>query len=118
VSFRPTDRLTDLSIDGQRADATNPDHARELERMREHTRAIERARGTWSRRGLPGVSRDWSEWSPSAGTTTETRAPRSIETYDAYARYVAKRDKTTRGARRLLRARDGTEAREEDVSIE
>ena len=87
----------------QRADSTNPEHARELERMRAHTRAIERASGTWSRRGLPGVSRDWSEWTPRA--TAETRAPRSNETYDAYARYVERRDAKTRGARRLLLAR-------------
>ena len=75
--------------------------------MRAHTRAIERASGTWSRRGLPGVSRDWSEWTPRA--TAETRAPRSNETYDAYARYVERRDAKTRGARRLLLARGEAE---------
>ena len=37
--------------------------------------------------------------------TAETRAPRSNETYDAYARYVERRDAKTRGARRLLLAR-------------
>ena len=82
-------------------------HARELERVRAHTRAIERASGTWSRRGLPGVSRDWSEWRPRA--SAETRAPRSNETYDAYARYVERRDAKTRGARRLLLARGEAE---------
>ena len=109
--FRPTSasvsRPTDDRMATQRADSTNPEHTRELERMRAHTRAIERASGAWSRRGLPGVSRDWSEWTPRANA--ETRAPRSNETYDAYARYVERRDEKTRGARRLLLARGEAE---------
>ena len=101
--FRPTSasvsRPTDDRMATQRADSTNPEHARELERMRAHTRAIERASGAWSRRGLPGVSRDWSEWTPRA----------NAETYDAYARYVERRDEKTQGARRLLLARGEAE---------
>ncbi|OUS46748.1 hypothetical protein BE221DRAFT_73528 [Ostreococcus tauri] len=73
-----------------RADGTNPEHARALVEMREATRAVERLRGTWSRRGLPGVARDWSERRESDGR--EIAPPRSCETYDAYCRCARSRD--------------------------
>lgn len=78
-----TDRSR-VDVAAQRADKNNPEHAAALEAMREQTRALERSRGTWSRRGVPGVERDWSDVRESAKKTVP--APRSYDAYDEYCR--------------------------------
>ena len=74
-----------------------------LERVREHTRALERARKVWDRRGMPGVERDWGE----AREATTTRAPREDAFYLEYCEHCERRD----GARRAVGARADEDAR-------
>ena len=78
-----------------------------LERVREHTRALERGRKVWDRRGMPGVERDWGE----AREATTTRAPREDAFYAEYCEYVERRDGGSRERRRAVDARADEDAR-------
>ena len=78
-----------------------------LERVREHTRALERGRKVWDRRGMPGVERDWGE----AREATTTRAPREDAFYAEYCEYVERRDGGSRERRRADDARADEDAR-------
>ena len=64
----------------RRIDKNNKEHVDMLERMRMETRELERLRGVWSERGIPGVSRDWNIQEPK----TKTEAPKERTEYKEY----------------------------------
>ena len=54
-----------------------------LERVREHTRALERGRKVWDRRGMPGVERDWGEAREATTTpSTSSKPPARVRRRD------------------------------------
>ena len=64
----------------RRIDKSNEEHVDMLEKMRMETRELERLRGVWSERGIPGVSRDWNIQEPK----TKTEAPKERTEYKEY----------------------------------
>jgi hypothetical protein len=67
----------------KRIDKNNKEHVDMLEKMRLETRELERLRGVWSERGLPGVSRDWNVQE----AKTKTEPPHMRLEYREYIDY-------------------------------
>ena len=68
----------------KRIDKNNKEHVDMLEKMRLETRELERLRGVWSERGLPGVSRDWNVQE----AKTKTEPPHRRLEYREYIDYT------------------------------
>jgi hypothetical protein len=69
----------------KRVDFENIEQVQMLNRMKEETRELERNRGIWNTRGLPGVSRDWND----ATRTMEKNKreePKSLIAYNEFKR--------------------------------
>ena len=64
-----------------------------LERMRDETKELERLRGAWHKRGLPGVYRDWNDV-PEATTATP---PLADARYAAYVEARKERENLLNG---------------------
>ena len=93
----------------RRIDKNNKEHVDMLERMRMETRELERLRGVWSERGIPGVSRDWNIQEPK----TKTEAPKERTEYKEYIDFKeAERKRKTSGPDRHLIAKT---TKQEDV---
>jgi len=83
----------------RRIDKNNKEHVDMLEKMRMETRELERLRGVWSERGIPGVSRDWNIQEPK----TKTEAPKERTEYKEYIDFKeAERKRKTSGPDRHL----------------
>ena len=63
-----------------------------LERMRDETKELERLRGVWHQRGLPGVSRDWND----VPEATAATPPLADARYAAYVESRKEREKLMR----------------------
>ena len=64
-----------------------------LERMRDETKELERLRGVWHKRGLPGVSRDWND----VPEPTAAMPPLADARYAAYVEARKEREKLLEG---------------------
>ena len=64
-----------------------------LERMRDETKELERLRGVWHERGLPGVSRDWNQVSEVSTATP----PLADARYAAYVEARKERENLLNG---------------------
>ena len=82
-----------------RIDKKNKEHVDMLQKMRAETRELERLRGVWSERGLPGMSRDWNV----QVAKTKTEAPRERLEYKEYVDYKeAEKKRKSNGTDRHL----------------
>ena len=65
-----------------------------LAELREQTAELERLRGVWEERGLPGASRDWNAPTRAA----EAQAPLALPEYKAFKEYEARQRAVIMGA--------------------
>lgn len=98
----------------KRIDKNNKEHVDMLQKMRAETRELERLRGVWSERGLPGISRDWNV----QVAKTKTEAPRERLEYKEYVDYKeAEKKRKSNGTDRHLVIKTKEEEVVDDVLV-
>jgi hypothetical protein len=86
-------RVREDTFDSEPGSAKKAELEAALERMRDETKELERLRGAWHERGLPGVYRDWNDV-PEATTATP---PLADARYAAYVEARKERENLLNG---------------------